>query len=125
MHNITRLNRYHRLLQEKERFAQLAEMAPISIVISDPDGQEHFANSTAQALFASVPDATSECLLLSRTTRPICRQAAWRDLTGVDHPIKCMTSTEWSNQSACLTLFMTPLPAKSSKPNTRRYNGNY
>ena len=58
--NITRLNRYRRLLQEKERFARLAEIAPIGIVISDPGGPVWFANPAAQVLFASVPHQAGE-----------------------------------------------------------------
>ena len=104
LYNITRLNRYRRLLQEKERFARLAEMAPIGIVISDPDGQVRFANPAAQTLFASAPDASGERLLLLLNSGAE-REAAWRDPEGGFHTVECsMTTTEWEGQPAWLTL---------------------
>jgi len=104
--NITRLNRYRRLLQEKERFARLAEIAPIGIVISDPGGPVWFANPAAQVLFASVPHQAGEPLLLGEAGRPARRrEVTWRDREGTEHTVECtLIGTEWDNQPACLTL---------------------
>lgn len=104
--NITRLNRYRRLLQEKERFARLAEIAPIGIVISDPGGPVWFANPAAQVLFASVPHQAGEPVLLGEAGRPARRrEVTWRDHEGAEHTVECtLIGTEWDNQPACLTL---------------------
>jgi CheY-like chemotaxis protein len=103
--NIMRLNRYRRLLQEKDRFVRLAEIAPVGIVITDQDGQVQFANPAAQALFASVPKAGGAGRLLGEPENHLRREVVWRDPEGVTHAAECsMISTQWENQPAGLTL---------------------
>ncbi|MCC6134914.1 MAG: response regulator [Candidatus Contendobacter sp.] len=104
--NIMRLNRYRRLLQEKDRFARLADMAPIGIVISSLDRSVQFANSAAQALFASLPEGDGERLLPGRAAQqPVRREVVWRDPEGATHAAECrLISAEWEDQPAWLTL---------------------
>ena len=103
--NITRLNRYRRLLQEKERFARLAEIAPIGIVISDPTGPVWFANPAAQTLLVSVPHQAGRPVLLGEPGCPARREVTWHDSDGIAYTVECSTiDTVWDNHPAALTL---------------------
>lgn len=119
VHTIIRLNRYRRLLAERDRFQRLIELSPDGILIVNTAGSIHLANpAMARMMHASdrdelighnilsfIPaeylDHCQHCLAstLSGDSEGICLDIVWKRRDGTTVPVEIHAGRlEWDDQ---------------------------